>query len=352
MQFLIERTPGDPSTGHHYSFVIDGSFAHIFVTVPDTVPTPHILKKPRRNDEISRRLYKEEFRILNVIKERSHPHMIQFMEGVYDASEDKFLDNTYFMFEFANSSDLHTHIRHHIGIGCHFPTRVLYELILGISSGIEHLHENCGVIHRDLKPENIMLHCVDGKMIPKIGDFGLSCQMPSFDAIITGNIAMGSPEYMAPESLTAHEYSAKSDVYSFAVLMSAMVSFSVPYADLFSTSKAKGFQKVTSGFRDEAFNRVYPELVFKMIHDSWAPKPEDRPFAKEITACLRHTLQDPSLPESEFLLPLVHTPRVSRQWDAIGRFGIFDAFSRHVSRVDPSQDSAAMDSASNGLNIF
>lgn len=46
-----------------------------------------------------------------------------------------------------------------------------YEIIKGICSGLNFLHEECCLVHPDLKPENIL---IDATMKPKIADFGLS----------------------------------------------------------------------------------------------------------------------------------------------------------------------------------
>lgn len=50
---------------------------------------------------------------------------------------------------------------------------VRYQIIRGICEGLKYLHEdhNSIISHMDLKPSNILL---DGEMVPKIADFGLS----------------------------------------------------------------------------------------------------------------------------------------------------------------------------------
>jgi serine/threonine protein kinase len=48
---------------------------------------------------------------------------------------------------------------------------IRYELIKGICSGLQFLHEKCRIVHLDLKPENVLM---DSMMMPKIADFGLS----------------------------------------------------------------------------------------------------------------------------------------------------------------------------------
>jgi serine/threonine protein kinase len=40
-------------------------------------------------------------------------------------------------------------------------------------NGIAEIHKNC-ILHRDLKPENIFIGEKEGKLVAKIGDFGLA----------------------------------------------------------------------------------------------------------------------------------------------------------------------------------
>ena len=47
------------------------------------------------------------------------------------------------------------------------------KIIVGISRGLQYLHEDCQlkIIHRDLKPSNILL---DDEINPRIADFGIA----------------------------------------------------------------------------------------------------------------------------------------------------------------------------------
>ena len=66
------------------------------------------------------------------------------------------------------------------------------------------------IIHRDLKPKNIFL---DEKFYPKISGFCLSSDI---DQIKTELV--GTPVYLAPETLSSRKYSKKVDVYAFSLI--------------------------------------------------------------------------------------------------------------------------------------
>jgi eukaryotic-like serine/threonine-protein kinase len=110
------------------------------------------------------------------------------------------------------------------------PARALH-VLKAIAGSVGEAHA-AGLVHRDLKPENVMLCERAGtKDFVKVLDFGLvkPWHNPDVGGPTNANAVVGTPHFMAPETLVSNGVTPAADVYAIGVCAYFLLTNTLPF---------------------------------------------------------------------------------------------------------------------------
>lgn len=143
-----------------------------------------------------------------VISSLNHPHICTLFDvGTHE-------DTDFLVMEFVTGETL----RQRLTRG-KLPLSLATEYALQTLDALKLAHA-AGFVHRDLKPENIML---SGQGV-KILDFGLAVRITEAVPEADGNSILGTPGYCAPEQLEGKPVDARTDIFSFGLVLYEMIT--------------------------------------------------------------------------------------------------------------------------------
>src|SRR5262249_18116424 len=129
--------------------------------------------------------------------------------------------NLYMVMELVRGDTLDTLLRKRHGA---LAAREALAIIAQAADGLSYAH-SMGVIHRDVKPANLM---ITENGLLKIMDFGIARVRGSQRLTRDGSM-VGTLAYMAPEQLRGEGGDERSDLYSLAIVLYAMLTGTTPF---------------------------------------------------------------------------------------------------------------------------
>ncbi len=258
-----------------------------------------------------------------------HPHIVDVTDSG-TTSDGSF----YFVMEYLEGDELANVIDSEGALGVDRSLRIVTQICRAL-----HAAHAVNIVHRDLKPENVFLTIREGVAdFVKVLDFGIAknteAEAVRAKRLTSPGMAMGTPEYMAPEQAAGKPADVRCDVYSVGAILYEMLTGCPPYSgDNFMeilTKKATVDPKPPKEIRTDL-----PDEVNTLVLRAMAREPADRPismeaFEYELTKCLSG--RGPAVAN---MLGIASTPALS------------DSFSRRHQPIsgltDPSQVDFTMD---------
>ncbi|MDP1590817.1 MAG: SUMF1/EgtB/PvdO family nonheme iron enzyme, partial [Prosthecobacter sp.] len=146
----------------------------------------------------------------------NHPNIV----SVYDAGETPG-GLLYMVMEYVQGTD----VAQMIQSSGRLPPEHAYAIIAHVCEALAYAHGN-GLIHRDIKPANIM---VDTQGRVKVADFGLAKAVDAQTGFTQSNLAVGTPDFVAPEALVpGMPVDGRADLYAVGVMLYQMLTGSIP----------------------------------------------------------------------------------------------------------------------------
>ncbi|MCL4866337.1 MAG: protein kinase [Gemmatimonadales bacterium] len=221
-------------------------------------------------------------REIRLIASFNHPHIL----SLYDSGESAgFL---YYVMPFVEGETLGARLAREKEL----PIGDVIRILIEVTDALAYAHDR-GVVHRDIKPGNVLLanrHAV-------VADFGVAKALSAAggDQLTTVGIAVGTPQYMAPEqAMGESDIDHRVDIYAVGILAYEMLTGRAPFEA--KTSQAMLSAHVMEVPKDPRELRPgIPAPLAEAVLKCLAKHPADRwQKAEDLRAQLETMLATPS----------------------------------------------------------
>lgn len=144
-----------------------------------------------------------------------------------------------------------------------------------------HTHQ---IIHRDVKPENVFVAwrrlAVGGEEIVKVLDFGIARVLGRKTRLTATHTALGTPHYMAPETLQGQEATPQSDVFAVGVILTEMLTGRLPWGETSRSEVSSVMSRLVSApkpLSELLPNAIFPVELQAVLNQFLSLSLEDRP---------------------------------------------------------------------------
>ncbi|EOY34020.1 hypothetical protein QUC31_018635 [Theobroma cacao] len=238
-EFLIQRRANDlrlfsfaelksATRGFSRALLIgEGGFGCVYrgvVKVPDEANDGRDLKLDVAIKQLNRHGFQghkewiNEVNFLGVVK---HPNLVRLVG--YCAEDDERGIQRLLVYELMRNKSLEDHLLARMPLSFPLPWVTRLKIAQDAARGLAYLHEEMDfqLIFRDFKTSNILL---DEDFNAKLSDFGLARQGPAEGLGHVSTTVVGTIGYAAPEYVQTGRLTAKSDVWSFGVVLYELVT--------------------------------------------------------------------------------------------------------------------------------